>query len=57
MNPWRVLADANQVLADGCVVASLPNVAHSAVVLELLRERFQYRALTALVRRFWSIKP
>jgi 2-polyprenyl-3-methyl-5-hydroxy-6-metoxy-1,4-benzoquinol methylase len=48
VNPWGVLADAKKVLADGFVVASLPNVAHSAVVLELLRGRFQYRALGLL---------
>jgi 2-polyprenyl-3-methyl-5-hydroxy-6-metoxy-1,4-benzoquinol methylase/uncharacterized protein YbaR (Trm112 family) len=33
----------NSLVADGYVVASIPNVAHAAVALELLRGNFDYR--------------
>ena len=42
VDPGAVLARTRELLPNGCVVASLPNVAHAAVVLELLRGRFGY---------------
>lgn len=36
------------LVADGCVVASVPNVAHGAVRLALLQGRFEYRPLGLL---------
>lgn len=42
--PARVLATLRLFLAPGgCVVASIPNVAHVAAIAELLRGRFPYR--------------
>ena len=43
-DPSRVLRTATHLLSDeGRVVASIPNVAHAAVRLSLLRGRFEYR--------------
>ena len=42
-DPWRVLADARQILRPGgYVIASIPNIAHGAVRLSLLQGNFEY---------------
>ena len=47
--PARVLGALRRYLAPGgCVVASIPNVAHAAVIAELLIGRFSYRPLGLL---------
>lgn len=48
-NPERVLAAVRTFLADGgYVLASIPNIAHISVALELLSGRFDYRSLGLL---------
>jgi 2-polyprenyl-3-methyl-5-hydroxy-6-metoxy-1,4-benzoquinol methylase len=43
-NPSRALEKVNPLLADdGYVVASIPNIAHSAVVYQLMKGHFDYR--------------
>ncbi len=45
VDPWRVLREAVEVLAeDGVVVASIPNVQNIDVLRRLLRGRWDYRA-------------
>jgi 2-polyprenyl-3-methyl-5-hydroxy-6-metoxy-1,4-benzoquinol methylase len=47
--PARILAELRaRLVPDGCIVASVPNVAHAAVVAELLAGRFTYRPLGLL---------
>jgi O-antigen biosynthesis protein len=42
-DPWRVLKEVRQLLKpSGYVIASIPNIAHGAVRLELLQGRFEY---------------
>lgn len=42
-NPWRVLREARKWLKpDGIVVASIPNTAHYSIILDLLRNRWEY---------------
>jgi O-antigen biosynthesis protein len=42
-DPWKILEDVKQILKpSGCVIASIPNVAHGAVRLSLLQGRFEY---------------
>jgi len=49
--PATVLRNAARLLSDeGVVVASIPNVAHAALRLELLRGRFSYRDIGLLDR-------
>jgi SAM-dependent methyltransferase len=44
IDPWRVLTEAVELLAeDGVVVASVPNVQNIDVVWRLLRGRWEYR--------------
>ncbi len=44
VDPWRVLREAVEVLAeDGVVVASIPNVQNLDVIRRLLRGRWDYR--------------
>jgi GT2 family glycosyltransferase/2-polyprenyl-3-methyl-5-hydroxy-6-metoxy-1,4-benzoquinol methylase len=44
-DPWTLLRKARDLLAaEGYVVASIPNVAHASVALELLAGRFTYQA-------------
>jgi SAM-dependent methyltransferase len=44
VDPWRVLREAVEVLADdGVVVASIPNVQNIDVIRRLLRGRWDYR--------------
>lgn len=44
VDPWRVLREAVEVLADdGVVVASIPNVQNIDVLCRLLRGRWEYR--------------
>ncbi|MDT3734807.1 MAG: class I SAM-dependent methyltransferase [Denitratisoma sp.] len=59
-DPWGTLKKMLPLLADdGCVVISLPHVAHSAVVACLLNEDFEYQPWGLLDRthiRFWGIR-
>jgi 2-polyprenyl-3-methyl-5-hydroxy-6-metoxy-1,4-benzoquinol methylase len=42
-NPWKVLEETRQLLnSDGCVVASIPNIAHGSIRLALIQGRFDY---------------
>jgi O-antigen biosynthesis protein len=42
-NPWKVLRDAQKILKEcGYVVASIPNIAHGAIRLDLLQGNFDY---------------
>lgn len=42
--PEKVLVKCKEFLKeDGSVLVSLPNIAHNAIVMELLRDRFSYR--------------
>lgn len=58
VNPDRVLENTRQILAPGgCVVASIPNVAHASLRLALLRGDFSYTDLGLLDRthlRFYT---
>jgi O-antigen biosynthesis protein len=48
-NPWKVLEEARFILnPDGYIIASIPNIAHGAVRLALLRGEFQYSKLGIL---------
>jgi O-antigen biosynthesis protein len=48
-NPWKILEEAQSILnPDGYVIASIPNIAHGAVRLALLRGEFQYSKLGIL---------
>jgi O-antigen biosynthesis protein len=48
-NPWKVLEEAQFILnPDGYIIASIPNIAHGAVRLALLRGEFQYSKLGIL---------
>ena len=43
-DPWQVLKSVKKILTpDGCVVASIPNIAHGAIRLALLDGRFDYQ--------------
>ncbi|AOY75534.1 glycosyltransferase [Clostridium formicaceticum] len=43
-NPWEVLSQIKGFLKrDGYIVASIPNITHSSVVLELLKGKFNYK--------------
>lgn len=57
--PWNVLADSRALLnSDGKAIISIPNVAHGAVRLALLRGEFDYRSLGILDNthlRFFTI--
>ncbi|MEZ5615214.1 MAG: class I SAM-dependent methyltransferase [Rhodocyclaceae bacterium] len=59
-DPWATLQKLKPLLAeDGCVVISLPHVAHSAVVACLLTEDFEYQPWGLLDKthiRFWGLK-
>lgn len=59
-DPWTVLKQACTLLApDGCMVISLPHVAHSAVMACLLNEDFSYQSWGLLDKthiRFWGLK-
>ena len=56
--PWRTLAQVRSLIAPGgFVVASIPNITHISVALELLKGNFDYRPLGLLDethRRFFS---
>lgn len=42
-NPWAVLEKAKKWLRpEGCVIASIPNIAHYSVIMDLLRGRWDY---------------
>ncbi len=48
-DPWQVLKSVKDILnPDGCVIASIPNVAHGSVRLALLEGRFEYTELGLL---------
>jgi len=59
-DPWAALKRALPLLAaDGCLVVSLPHVAHNAVVACLLNEDFAYQPWGLLDNthiRFWGLK-
>lgn len=59
VDPWRVLREAVEVLADGgVVVASIPNVQNIDVIGRLLRGRWDYRERGILDRghlRFFTL--
>jgi 2-polyprenyl-3-methyl-5-hydroxy-6-metoxy-1,4-benzoquinol methylase len=59
-DPWRVLDEARALLAPGSfVVLSIPNVAHGAVRLALLRGSFDYQPqglLDATHLRFFTLR-
>lgn len=59
VDPWRVLREAVEVLADdGVVVASVPNVQNIDVICRLLRGRWDYRERGILDRghlRFFTL--
>jgi len=42
-DPWRVLKESHDIIKpEGYVVASVPNIAHGAVILALLEGKFEY---------------
>lgn len=48
-NPWECLKKVRPLLnADGRVIASIPNVAHASIILELFNGNFDYRSLGLL---------
>ncbi|WP_121970015.1 class I SAM-dependent methyltransferase [Leptolyngbya sp. BC1307] len=48
-DPWQVLKSVKDILnPNGCVIASIPNVAHGSVRLALLEGRFEYSELGLL---------
>ena len=48
-NPVKLLTSSRRVLREaGCIIVSIPNVAHGAVRLALLRGRFEYQQLGIL---------
>ncbi|AKG22277.1 class I SAM-dependent methyltransferase [Calothrix sp. 336/3] len=48
-NPWKVLTEIRNFLnPDGYIVASIPNIAHGAVRLNLLQGKFEYTNLGIL---------
>lgn len=59
-DPWATLKQTLPLLsADGCVVISLPHVAHSGVLACLLNEDFAYQPwglLDSTHIRFWGLK-
>jgi 2-polyprenyl-3-methyl-5-hydroxy-6-metoxy-1,4-benzoquinol methylase/chromosome segregation ATPase len=59
-NPARILDEARSLLrADGYVVASIPNIAHGAIRLALLRGDFDYKEIGILDEthlRFFTLK-
>ncbi len=47
--PWRVLRKSKELLKDdGSVLISVPNIAHNAVLIELLKGEFNYREVGLL---------
>lgn len=59
-DPWAALKRTRTLLAeDGCLIVSLPHVAHNAVVACLLNEDFAYQSwglLDSTHIRFWGLK-
>lgn len=57
-DPQKCLVSLRKFLTpDGCVVLSIPNVAHNGIIAELLSEDFRYREtglLDATHLRFWG---
>ncbi|MDP5338356.1 MAG: glycosyltransferase [Nodularia sp. (in: cyanobacteria)] len=48
-NPWKVLEETKSILKEhGFVVASIPNIAHGAIRLALLKGKFEYTNLGIL---------
>ena len=60
IHPQKALTRAKKFLAEGGkIFVSLPNIAHNAIIMELLDERFSYRATGLLDRthlRFFTRK-
>ncbi|CAM3609593.1 MULTISPECIES: glycosyltransferase [Paenibacillus] len=43
-DPWKVLSRAVSLLKDdGTALTSIPNIAHNAIIMELIQGRFEYR--------------
>ncbi|HNQ04736.1 MAG TPA: class I SAM-dependent methyltransferase [Thiobacillaceae bacterium] len=59
-DPWSCLKRMLPLLAaEGCLVVSLPHIAHSAIIACLLNEDFAYQSWGLLDRthvRFWGLK-
>lgn len=48
-NPWKVLEETRNILKpQGYVIASIPNIAHGAIRLALLKGNFEYKQLGIL---------
>lgn len=48
-NPWAILKNATTLLKEeGQIIISIPNVAHNAIIMELLKGDFKYRQLGLL---------
>ncbi len=48
-NPWQILQDTHKILSeDGFIVASIPNIAHGATRLSLLKGDFEYQKMGIL---------
>lgn len=48
-DPWKVLAKAGSLLkTNASVLTSIPNVTHSAIIMDLMQGRFQYRSVGLL---------
>lgn len=48
-DPWETIKKAKELLADGGMLwLSIPNIAHNAVLIELLNNRFEYGAIGPL---------
>jgi O-antigen biosynthesis protein len=60
VNPWRFVSRLKPLLSSGgCIVATIPNVTHASVLLELLAGKFIYRELGLLDRnhlRFFTLE-
>jgi O-antigen biosynthesis protein len=59
-DPWKALSSAKGLLKkDGTVITSIPNIGHSAILLDLLQGKFEYRDTGLLDRthiRFFTRK-
>ena len=48
-DPWKVLAKSKRFLKDdGSILISIPNIAHNSIIIDLLKDEFNYRELGLL---------
>ena len=48
-DPWRVLKEVKEFLSPiGTVLVSLPNIAHNAIIMNLLEDKFEYQSVGLL---------